>query len=79
MSGLNSIHIEQQHVVAIEPDFDRVEIGERANEQTCPDQQQQRNGDLRDQEEVKDQSVDIDEPEDWIIAEALARYGLERH
>ncbi|MDN3517818.1 acylneuraminate cytidylyltransferase family protein [Aquisalimonas lutea] len=30
-------------------------------------------------ETPKLESVDIDEPEDWIMAEALARYGLEQH
>ncbi len=29
-------------------------------------------------ETPKLESVDIDEPEDWIMAEALARYGLEQ-
>ena len=53
VSGLRGIHLEQQHVVAIEPEWDGLEIRERPHEQACGDQQQQRDGDLRHHERLR--------------------------
>ena len=47
IAGLRRIQLEQQHVVAIEAERNRLEIRERPHEQAGGDQQQQRDRDLR--------------------------------
>ena len=53
IAGLRGIQLEEQHVVAIEPQGDRVEIRERPHEEARRDQQQQRDRDLRDDEDLR--------------------------
>ena len=47
IAGLRRVQLEQQHVVAVEPERYRLEIRERPDEQACRDQQQERGRDLR--------------------------------
>jgi hypothetical protein len=47
---------EEQHVPRIEPDVDLPKIVQRAEEQSCADEQYERDGDLRDDQRSSEQA-----------------------
>ena len=53
IAGLRRIQLEQQHVVAVEPERHRLEIRQRPDEQAGRDQQQERRRDLRHDEPLR--------------------------
>src|SRR6266436_2132792 len=51
VSGLPGVYLERQHVFAVESELNRRQIRKRPQEQTGRDQNQEREGDLRDHQD----------------------------
>ena len=50
VSGLTGVDAEQQQMLAVEAQFDGIQFADRSNEEAGSDEQQQRHGDLVDNE-----------------------------